>query len=291
MKPEIRRFLDENATYTTEALRRGLLDAGHDPVEVDGALREWEAERSGAGASQGDRRAFGRWALWLHAGALVAMVLLVVLLNGTEAFGIALIGAVVLGLFLLLGWAVSSLIGRALLPRTGLTVALVVPVISAVALSGTCVAIMDGMTPEPPRTGSVQLTIEAPFSFEGSGTALCPSDAGVNAFGFSGEHLGTINGRSVSAFVDSFPRGQAPAPDASDVSLAITLTPISETDPPASWRNTVETRLDLEVSADGASGTITFEGLTPEPIGAPNPEPTDSEPMSGTLTWTCDPMR
>jgi hypothetical protein len=290
MRPEIEAYIRKHgARYTTETLRRMLIGVGHDPVEVDAALRETEAVR---GPQLVESRTFGRWALVLHAGALVAMVLLVVLLNGTESFGIALIGAVVLGLFLLLSWAVSSLVGRALLPRTGMMVAIVVPLISALALSGTCVAIMDGMTPEPPRTGSVELTIDQPFSFDGSGMAFCYGETGGTGFGFSGEHLGTVDGRSVSAFVDSYaapPEGQVPAPRPDELGVSVTLSPLAETDPPASWRNSVTTQLALDLSGNG--GTVTFDELTPEPMGVPNPAPTDSEPMSGTLTWICDPPR
>lgn len=291
MRPEIEAYIRKHgARYTTEALRRMLIGVGHDPAEVDAALRETEAVR---GPQLIESRTFGRWALLLHAGALVAMVLLVVLLNGTEAFGIALIGAVVLGLFLLLGWAVSSLIGRALLPRTGLMVAIVVPLISALALSGTCVAIMDGMTPEPPRTGSAELTIDQPFSFDGSGMAFCYGEMGGIGFGFSAENLGTVDdGRSVSAFVDSYagrPERQAPAPRPDELGVSITLSPLAETDPPAAWRNSVTTELELELSGNG--GSVTFDGLSPEPMGVPNPASTDSEPMSGALTWICDPPR
>jgi hypothetical protein len=44
MRPEIEAYLREHgAKYTTDALRRQLIDAGHDPAEVDAALREAEA--------------------------------------------------------------------------------------------------------------------------------------------------------------------------------------------------------------------------------------------------------
>jgi hypothetical protein len=140
MKPEIEAYLREHgARYTTEALRSRLVAAGHDPGEVDAALQETEVARA---PLLSDRQTFGRLALWLHVGALVVVVVLVVIINGVQALGLALIAAVVLALFLALGWAVSSLIGRALLPHTGLVVALIVPVVSALALGGWCLSIM-----------------------------------------------------------------------------------------------------------------------------------------------------
>lgn len=139
MRPEIEAYLRRHgARYTTEALRSRLIGAGHDPTEVDAALRETEATRA---QLLSDRQVFGRWAGWLHFGALVATVLLIVLLHGMQAFNAAGNAAVVLGIFLALGWAVTSLIGRALLPRTGLSVALILPVMSALGLGGTCLAV------------------------------------------------------------------------------------------------------------------------------------------------------
>ncbi len=142
MRPEIDAYLREHGDrYTTEALRNRLIGAGHEPDEVDAALRETESSRA---PLLSDRRTFGRWALGLHVGALVAMVVLVVALNGMQALGITLSAAGVLALFLALGWAVSTLIGGWLLPRTGLPLALLVPAVSAIGLGGTCLSIMGG---------------------------------------------------------------------------------------------------------------------------------------------------
>ena len=144
MRPEIQEYLARHGReYTPEALRRGLVDAGHDPAEVDEALDEWRA--TGGGSSpDAAARTFSRWAFWLHVAALVAMFVLVLAANGFDAFGLATFGALVLILFLLLGWVISSWIGRALLPRTGLAVALVFPAVSALLLGGTCVALLGG---------------------------------------------------------------------------------------------------------------------------------------------------
>jgi type IV secretory pathway VirB2 component (pilin) len=198
MNPEIKAYLDEHgATYTPEALRRALVDAGHDPATVDLALREWQANRAGSDHSKEDRRTFGRWAFALHLGALVAMFALVVLLKGTTAIGLAVIAAVVLGIALLIGWAISSLIGRALLPRVGLVIALVVPLISALALSGTCVALMNASIPTPPRNGSLHLQILPPRTFDRTGMAACYLREGGGGVEVNSQELGTLDGKGV----------------------------------------------------------------------------------------------
>jgi hypothetical protein len=143
MRPEIEAYLRQHgARYTSEALRRRLIDAGHDAAEVDAALRESESTRS---ALLSDRQAFDRWALWLHIGAFVALILMVVLLNGIQGLGAATIAAIVLSIFLALGWKFSSLIGNALLSRAGLLVALIFPGISALGLGGTCLWLMGAL--------------------------------------------------------------------------------------------------------------------------------------------------
>jgi hypothetical protein len=298
MKPEIEAYLREHgATYTSDALRKALIAAGHDPADVDAAIREWEGARAGeataAAAGTEDQRTFRNGALGVHVGALVAAFLIVIIQNGTDALGIAVIGAVVLAIFLAVGLAISYLIGRALLPRTGAMVALVVPVISAFALGGTCLAIMDGMIPTPATPGFVELQIEPPLSFEGSGAANCfvhQDAAGVSLFA---ESLGTLDGRVVSVSVDSYapPDDQnapAPAPEpGTDVSVYIALNSPSGSEMPIAYAPIFSSRLELDASDDRRSGTITFEGLAPEPTEGVDPVPS-REPISGILTWACE---
>ncbi len=57
MRPEIEAYLREHGSrYTTEALRSQLIAAGHDPAEVDAALRETEAIRIGQAGRRADSR-------------------------------------------------------------------------------------------------------------------------------------------------------------------------------------------------------------------------------------------
>src|SRR4029078_7278093 len=97
MKPGIRQHLeDHGSTYTPEALRKGLLEAGYDPGEVEAAVSGWNALEANATGAAG-RRAFREWGLLLHIGSVAAVFLLVVALKGTTAIGTALLGCAVLG--------------------------------------------------------------------------------------------------------------------------------------------------------------------------------------------------
>lgn len=302
MNDPIRDYLNANRDrFTPDALRRGLLDAGYDPAEVDAALSEWANQGAHPGDREEDQRSFRRWSLLIYVAALVAVVLLTVLMNGTESTGLPLIGGAVLVLvfFMLVAGLVSNLFGGWLAPRTGLGVALLVPLIFALGLGGTCLTIMDGMSPPRPTSGTVELRIDPPLSFSGSGAAACFVELDGRSSSINAEDLGTLDGRRVGLSLDGFRVTSQPAasdaepaqgPDAP--SLFVTFSPTSETEPGFGYSTIFNSRLVFGNSADGRSGTVTFEGLAAEPGGEPGSEqPEIGDPMSGTLTWTCEARR
>lgn len=285
MNAEIERYLDEHgATYTPEALRKGLLEAGHEPAAIDAAMREWQARRISGSTTSDDRRRFGRWAIWLHLGALVATFVVLVLLKGTDAAGTILLGVGVLAVAMLIGWAISSMIGRALLPGAGTTVALIVPAISAVALGGTCFALLNSTISAPPRDGTIDLEISAPLTFDGSGAADCY--VGEGNVQLTSQDLGTLEGRPVFTYVTWYPEGDPGKPGpVGGTQISISLGPSSETDPPRSWTMSPDTELVVDASADGLTGTAEFDNLAPE---VENPGDQVPEPISGSVSWTCE---
>lgn len=283
MKPEIEAYLREHgATYTTEALRRSLLDAGYEPAEVDAALQEWEAAPRDAAPSATDRRRFWRWAFGLHLAvlAIIAAVSMVIGSFFTGTWGLLVILAVVL----LIGLGISGMIGRGMLRGSGLAVALIVPVISALLIGGSCLALGGYyLFRPPPRSGVLELQIEPPLSFSGSGVAQCDNFGGTSAFLVSAEDVGMLDGRTVTVFLDaSAPTG------AQQTNLSIHLQPQTENEPPVSYSTIFSTRLELEASPDGRSGTLGFEGLEPGVGEEPPGETPGLEAISGTVTWTCE---
>lgn len=147
MRPEIETYLRQNgAGYTTKALRAQLIHAGHDAAEVDAALAETEATRAPQFAENRALRArFWWWVVGLNVAGLVLATIWAFQGSSSEYAGAV---PVVLGILLLVGLGISGLIGRALLGR-GLGVALLVPLIVVVLLTGTCMAIFG------PPTGAV----------------------------------------------------------------------------------------------------------------------------------------
>jgi hypothetical protein len=289
MNPDIKRYLDEHgATYTREALRQGLVDAGHDPAEVDAALGSWTPDPRASGPGVEQRRTFSRWALGLHLLALLAVFGALIILKGTAVIGSALLGCAVLAVALLIGWSISSMIGRALLPGAGTIAALIVPAISAVILGGACFGLMNSVIPTPPHEGTMRLEIQAPLAFQGSGSAACYLRDGTVQI--DSHDLGTLDGRLVTVFLywygEANPNRPAPAEGAS---LSISLSSTSPADRPLSWTSEPSGKITVDGSSSGHSGTMEFEGLSPEILGEPGASLDPSlEPISGTINWTCE---
>lgn len=287
MTPDIKRYLDDHgATYTPEALRKGLVDAGHDPAGVDEALREWAAAGGAARPEAGARRTFNRWAVGLHVAALVATFVLLVVLKGTGAMGTALLGVAVLSVALLIGWAITALIGRALL-GAGVLVALIAPAISALLLAGTCFALLSSAIGTPPRQGTVELTLLAPHQFQGSGSASCYVGGGVPGVSVNASRLGTLNGRSVSlslSWHDTGTSGPAPVEAAE---IYVTLEGTSPPDPIENFGVIFSTDMQVDADQYGLAGTIDFMGLVSDTARGSGGS-SAAEELSGSVTWNCE---
>jgi hypothetical protein len=289
--------------YTREAIRQQLIDAGHDPADIDATwaiLDTPDPDEAGV-AGEGF---WPRFFLFLI-GLNVAVFLLVALstgMLGNLAFGggaIAGVFAVALGIGALLAWAIVAAVGPAKLGRTtAIVIGGVIPLVFALLIGGSCYALASaiGPPPPPPREGVMELEIEAPMRFSGSGAAFCQIPADGSGFSIYTQEgrLGMIDGRQVHASVDSFSPGlgpeggPAPEPAASgepgrSVSVYIFLFARTESDPPRDWFASPDTQLEIDADPDGLSGTVTFEGLEPPQSDGP-----PQEPMSGTIRWSCE---
>src|SRR6266566_336413 len=118
MRPEIEAYIREHGDrYTPEALRRALLEAGYEPTDVDAALQELESRRAASAGNSGRRSRFWLVAIGLHLAALVVAGIWIANSASATYFGFVV---VILGVVLLIGLGISGLIGRWLIPRSGL---------------------------------------------------------------------------------------------------------------------------------------------------------------------------
>jgi hypothetical protein len=185
---------------------------------------------------------------------------------------------------------------------TAMVIGGVIPLIFALLIGGSCYALVGaiGPPPPPPNEGVMELRIDAPMEFQGSGAAYCQLHGESGGFSiYPQQDLGAMNGRLVHASVDSFEGnggvegGPAPAPNpggefGQNLNMYISLQPNSEADPPQEWFVTPATQIEVDAAADGLSGTVTFEGLEAAQFEPPDPGVVSGGAISGTISWQCD---
>ena len=309
MDPRIADYIARHhGTYTREAIRQQLIEAGHDPADIDATWAALFTPDPDEEAVAGEGF-WPRFFLFLI-GLNVAVFLLVALSTGMfvnlAAGGGFLAGifAVALGIGALIAWGIVAAVGPAKLGRTtALVIGGLIPLVFALLIGGSCYALASaiGPPPPPPHEGVMEVEIEAPMRFSGSGAAYCQIQPDGSGFSIYPQEvgLGTIDGRELHASVDSFSNvvgpggGPAPAPAASgesdrSVNVYVSLFSRSESDPPREWFVSPDTQLEIDADPDGLSGTVTFEGLEAGVFEEPVPTDVESEAMSGTISWSCD---
>ena len=130
----------------------------------------------------------------------------------------------------------------------------------------------------------MELQIEPPLAFEGSGVAQCDNFGDTSSFLVWADDVGRLDGSLVSVSLDSATQ----AATVGGTNLHITLYPQTETEPPVSYSTIFSTRFELDASPDGRTGTLRFEELEPAVGEEPPGGVSGLEPISGTVTWTCE---
>ncbi len=289
MDPRIADYITANRKkYTRQAIRQQLIDAGHDPAEVD---RTWAAlEAPDADAVIGERF-WGRFALMVIA-VNVGVFLLVGLLSGMLAYAFAgtgatvlpIILAVALGLGALLAWGIVAMTGPAKMsPTAALVVGIAIPLVFALLIGGACYAMVGAIGP-PPRQGTMELDVEAPGNISGTGTVTCYVGQAGGGFSVFGQRDTTPY---VSVSIDTFPR-EGGEPTNQVTNMSIMVEPIGEPDPGATYSNANGTaQLDAQITGEGVAGSVTFTDL-PSDRSGPEFEGPDEDPISGTVSWSCE---
>ena len=301
MDPRIADFIRANRRkYTREVIREQLVKAGHAPADIDATWAALDVPDPDAVVGEGF---WGRFWLFL-VGLNVAVFLLVFLVTGmVNSVVLAAVLGVALAIGALIAWGIVVATGPTQMGRTtAMMIGGLIPVVFALLIGGTCYALVGAIGPQSPpaREGVMELQIDPPQEFQGSGAAFCQVHESFPGFSiYPQQELGVIGGRPVHASVDSFPvegdpgGGPAPAPQPGgdpgmSLNVYISLQPRSETDPPQEWFVSATTQLEIDATPDGLSGTLTFEGLEPAEFVAPDPGVVNGGAISGTITWTCE---
>ena len=145
MDPAIKSYLDEHgATYTPEALRKGLLDAGHEPAAIDAALAAFASERATL-AERRPARAYVWSVFWIGALGILALIGLIFSINRNpdKVLVIGLFGAILLGAYLVVGYLIARWMSRHVVPGSAIgwvgTIVLA-PIVFFLVAYGACAA-------------------------------------------------------------------------------------------------------------------------------------------------------
>lgn len=292
MDPRIADYIRANRRrYTRDAIRQQLVEAGHAPEEIDATWAALDAPDPDVTAGEGFWRRF-----WLFLAAVNVAVFLLVGV-GTGLFGsiaqgggsiLLVVLAIAMGIGALISWGAVAATGPTKLGRgTALAIGAIIPLLFALLIGGSCYALIGTIGPPlpPPTRGTMEMVIEPPLDFRGSGVATCQAYPPGTSFNVFAERLGTSGGRAVSVSIDGFADQTGVA---GNIGLYVMLNPEDgPAEPGVSYATTGGATVDFDGAPDGRSGTVTFEHLAPEPIERP-PSEAVPEPISGTITWACD---
>lgn len=296
MDPRIEEYIRANRRkYTRDAIIKQLEEAGHDRAAIDATWAALEASDPDETVGEAFWGRFLIFVLALNVAALLLVGVFTGMLTGGGGIFVLAILGVILAIGALISWGVVALLRPTELSRgTAMAVGGFVPLLFTFLIAGSCYALIGGLggAGQPTIQGTMTVQIDPPLAFEGTGPANCYPTGGGGFSVFSGE-LGLIGGRPVNVSIDSFDfsagegPGPAPAPAPGgevQTSVFISVAPRGEADPPLEYHTGPETTLDVEADANGLSGRVTFDNLTPS-IEFPD---ADADPISGTVSWSCE---
>src|SRR5688572_20812232 len=203
MDPRIADYILANRKqYTREVIRQQLIDAGHDPAAIDATWAALDAPDPDAIAGEGFWSRFWLFLLGLNG----AVFLLVVLTTGMVSnFVLAIVFAIALIIGALMAWGVVAATGPTKLGRTtAMVIGGVIPLVFALLIGGSCYALVGavGPPPLPATSGVMELQIDPPLAYDGTGRATCQPYRDETSFSVFAEDLGTHEGRIVNVSID-----------------------------------------------------------------------------------------
>lgn len=297
--PKIADYINANRRrYTDQAIRQQLIDAGHSPADIEATWSALDVPDPDATIGPRFWRYFWIWVGVTYVLAFVVVMLPTGMLTGA-ASGLAVIYALVLAVALVISWAVVAAVRPTRMsPALALAIGAIVPLLFLLIVAGSCYALVAGVgTPAgpagpPPVNGVMELEIDPPLEFSGSGPAFCQSHGVPGGLSVFSEQLGTIDGQSVNASFDvsgasTDPNAPAPAPGTESY-VSINLFPTSGSGTQVGYSPGPGSQVEVDAAPDGLSGSVEFEGLVPMAFEERGPAVTDAEPISGRMTWNCE---
>ena len=289
MDPKIADYIARNhGRYTREAIRQQLIEAGHDPADIDRtwAVLDTPDPDEAAVAGEGFWPRFFLYLIGLNVAILVILGLLGGMFQNLDRGGglIAAILAVALGVGALLAWGVVAAVGPAKLGRTtALVLGGVIPIVFALLIGGSCYALVGGAVGPPPLPaidGEMQVEIDGPFALQASGPATC-QPIGDSGFSVYANDMGQVDGAPLYVGLDAHGEGQGQVTSLTIQALGETETELRE------WFSSPDTSFTTDIAPDGLTGMVSFTGLDEASREGPGAGAPDSA-LSGTIRWSCE---
>lgn len=289
MDPRIADYIRANRRkYTREAITKQLVEAGHDPGEIERTWAALDTRDPDAVAGEGFWGRFALIAVGINLVVFVGVALLTGMLGNVQSSVVVLvILAIVMGLGALIAWGLVAATGPTKLsPTTATVVGAAIPALFALLIGGSCYALigsMGGLGPSgpPPVTGAIEVRLEGALDVDAGAGAFCQTE-GPNAM-FVHAEVSTAEGRtlfiSINAFTDQ--------PGAPVQSLLIEAPPM---DGPASfpvWGSDMGPPVDeMDWTVEPLGGRVAFSGLPGMDHGEGD-TPSALPSLSGEISWTC----
>lgn len=289
MDPRIADYIRANRRrYTREAITKQLLEAGHDPAEVQ---RTWAALDTPDADTVAGEGFWGRFALIL-VGINVGVFLVVGLLTGMlqnlpSSSVILVILAVVMGIGALIAWGIVAATGPAKLSATtALVIGAAIPALFALLIGGACYALVGslggiGGPGTPPVTGTMAIRLEGAMDVDQQADAFCQLDG--DAGFFLNAETTDSDGHPLFVSIGSVVHepGTAARP-----TLNIEAPPMDASGSFPVWgSDNGPVAEELDWTLDPASGSVVFRGLPGLDQGGS--APSALPPLSGEISWTC----
>jgi len=292
MDPRIADYIRANRRkYTREALTRQLVEAGHDPDEIERVWAAFDAPDADDVAGEGFWGRFALLALGINVGVLLIVGYLTGMLQNLA--GGSVVTLVVLGVALAIGaliaWGIVAATGPARLsPRVALGIGVAIPLLFALLIGGSCYALLGsiGGIAVPAIPATIEAELGPPLGITQVIDGSCQPNGPDPADGFS--VYGTLmseTGQMLDISVGAYPPGRG-APLATTLWIASSYVDKAE-ERHVAWGNEGGGPSDgeVDVALTGMDGTATFTDLPAMQGGPADPL---GEPLSGEIRWTCE---
>ncbi len=291
--PRIAEFIGANrARLTREAITKRLREAGYAQEAIDATWAVLDTPDADDEAGEGFWGRFWMYLIGLNVAAFLLVGLVTRMIPNSIPLTVVLGIALAIGAFITLG--VISLIRPTRLGRgAALAIGALVPLFVTFLIAGACYTLIGsvGPLPPPPQSGTLTVQIDPPLALDVTGFARCqlPSE-GQDYYNVYLDSSIPSSAGEIFVSVNSF---SGPSGGESVPMVSITIGSPGQD-------NFVDYQpgpgngagIEVQPGSRATAGSVSFDRLMPgeafDENGQPTGRPSDADPISGTIGWSCE---